>query len=578
MKAKYILFAPILLGALFVLFSSSSGGTASSGNGNRTGSPGSNGTCANCHSGGTFGTTISATVTDTAGNVVTSYIPGGTYFLEYQVSATSGTPTFGFQSVILTGANANAGGFDSVLTTRTKITNVSGLMMPEHNARSITGNFKVRWVAPASGTGMVTLYYIGNAVNSDFNTTGDLSTIGQSLTLSENTTLQISLTQEDFIQCNGDANALLKVSTTSGAHPIHYIWSTGFHETVSVDSSTVQGLSGGLYTVTVIDANSVAQTASISVSEPAQILTSIAKIDETCFQLSDGEANVNVSGGQVPYTYLWSNGSTSPQVSGLTGGSYSVSITDNNACSVIDFVSIQAASKINITDVKTNPSCQSGTDGVIDVTVGGGIKPYSYLWDNGEITPSISSLVSGVYEVTVTDANLCQETKSITLTSDQKMLKVELGADTVFCSSGWSLTLDAGALVSNYDYLWNTGETSYAIDVDSFGLYWLKVTDSISCSGHDTMNIILCIGTGPDLFAQNIIQVYPTPASSVIYITSSEKGQIKLLDNSGKEILTHNQEIGNSEIDVSHLSSGVYYLLFITKENSGVQKVIIQNR
>jgi hypothetical protein len=77
---------------------------------------------------------------------------------------------------------------------------------------------------------------------------------------------------------------------------------------------------------------------------------------------------------------------------------------------------------------------------------------------------------------------------------------------------------------------------------------------------------------------QNIIQAYPIPASSVVHISSTEKGMIKLLDNSGKEVLVLDQEAGNSNLDISHLTSGVYYLLFTTKSNSGIQKIVIQNQ
>lgn len=153
--------------ALFVL-QSASGGRAAAGGQDRTGAPGSLSACTACHAnnGAFTSPQIGVIVKDAMGTVVTSYVPGDTYTLEYTVTS-GGTPNgYGMQSVILDASNANAGDLLTTTTASTQLSTIAnGREFVEHLGRSSTGMFTATWEAPVAGTGDVTVYGIGMAVN-----------------------------------------------------------------------------------------------------------------------------------------------------------------------------------------------------------------------------------------------------------------------------------------------------------------------------------------------------------------------------------------------------------------------------
>src|SRR5690606_14130367 len=112
------------------------------------------------------------------------------------------------------------------------------------------------------------------------------------------------------------------------------------------------------------------------------------------------------------YTYSWSNGATTQDLSGIGAGSYTVTVTDANDCEkVFGPILIDDPSDLVVTASSIEAvSCYGLEDGSIDLDVSGGTAPYSYLWINGATTQDVSDLDAGTYSVTVTDANLCQFT------------------------------------------------------------------------------------------------------------------------------------------------------------------------
>lgn len=169
-----------------------SSGVANAGNGDRTGAPGSSGTCANCHSGGSFSPTITLNITDNSGTPVTSYVGGQEYNLSFTINSTSGSPRYGMQATALNTSNVTAGTF-STPSSNARIIPSGGRSFFEHNATSISSTFTSKWTAPASGNGAVTFYFVGNAVNGTGGTAGDQATAGTSLTLTE------TLSTTDFV-------------------------------------------------------------------------------------------------------------------------------------------------------------------------------------------------------------------------------------------------------------------------------------------------------------------------------------------------------------------------------------------
>src|SRR5437762_1599487 len=140
------------------------------------------------------------------------------------------------------------------------------------------------------------------------------------------------------------------------------------------------------------------------------------QVDVNCFGGSTGAIDLTVSGGTAPYSYLWSTGAISEDLSALAAGLYSVTVTDAKGCTASQSVTIaQPAAALAVGETHVDVGCFGGSTGSIDLTVTGGTAPYSYAWSNEATTQDLSTLTAGSYSVTVTDAKGCTATQSVTI-------------------------------------------------------------------------------------------------------------------------------------------------------------------
>lgn len=269
MKIKFVY---TLLFTVFVLLflQSVSAGRAFSGGQDRTGSPGSlstTSTCNACHSsaGGFTNPQIGLKVKNMSGNTVTSYTPGDTFEIEYSISS-GGTPAgYGMQSVVLNASDNNTGDFISTSTANTQLSTISnGREFLEHAGNSSTGIFRGQWVAPATGTGTVSIYSVGIAVNGS-STSGDNVSPSTKIDLLEavvSTTKDLADFSSEYqifpvpnhgefsIKNNGDAGtADIRIINMQG-QLIHS--KTSFVENDALLNFNLYDLSKGLYFVEVL--------------------------------------------------------------------------------------------------------------------------------------------------------------------------------------------------------------------------------------------------------------------------------------------------------------------------------------
>jgi Leucine-rich repeat (LRR) protein len=150
--------------------------------------------------------------------------------------------------------------------------------------------------------------------------------------------------------------------------------------------------------------------------------------------LENGSMRVKLLGGIGGYNYniLWSNGSNAPTLTGLTAGKYWVTVTGDTVCRQVltDSATLPIPLALSATMTKTDVSCYGQNNGAATVTASGGLSPYSYQWSNGQTSTSISSLISGTYTVTVTDALLCKVTKTDTITQPNE---IQVPIDKTIC-------------------------------------------------------------------------------------------------------------------------------------------------
>ncbi|MBF9140923.1 T9SS type A sorting domain-containing protein [Hymenobacter properus] len=224
------------------------------------------------------------------------------------------------------------------------------------------------------------------------------------------------------VSCNGGSNGTITLTVTGGTTPYTYAWNSG------ATTQNLASLPAGTYNVTVTDANGCTATASATVGQPALLTASAAKTDVSCFDGTNGTITLTVTGGTMPYSYLWNGGATSQNRTGLGAGTYSVTVTDAKGCTATASATIGQPELLTASAVSTNETCAK-TDGTATATVAGGTAPYSYAWRlTGQpavvsTTRVATGLVAGDYTVTVTDFNSCSTTAATKVVADNCLVQ-----------------------------------------------------------------------------------------------------------------------------------------------------------
>ncbi|MDI1355193.1 MAG: T9SS type A sorting domain-containing protein [bacterium] len=215
------------------------------------------------------------------------------------------------------------------------------------------------------------------------------------------------------VTCNGANNGAINIIAAGGTAP--YLYS--INGTSYFTAGSFNNLPGNNYFVYVKDGNNCISVDNITVLEPAPITIAPILNNVTCSGGNNGAISILVSGGTSPYHYQWSNGALVPTIFNLTSGSYSVQIADFNGCmSAQAYTITQPANPIVINGIITPASAGTSANGSINITINGGVGPYTFNWSNGATTEDISGLNPGTYMVTIIDANGC--TSSMTFNVD----------------------------------------------------------------------------------------------------------------------------------------------------------------
>ncbi len=281
------------------------------------------------------------------------------------------------------------------------------------------------------------------------------------------------------ILCNGAANGTASLTGISGGTPGYtYSWSNG------ITGTNITGLSAGAYTITAKDANGCIGTATIAVTEPTAINPVVATTNVLCNGGNGSITTAGTSGGTPGYTYSWTNGATTSAIT-AGAGSYTVTITDNNSCTVTANSTITQPAVITETSSITPPTCGSSNGSAGLVTVSGGTPGYTYKWSSGQTTSTISGIAVGNFTVTITDANNCTQPvpivvpnsngprDSITNTVNEKCFGQTIGSATVGVANG----------TPGYTYAWTpSGGTNATASNLAAGVYTVTVQDAAGCS------------------------------------------------------------------------------------------------
>lgn len=337
------------------------------------------------------------------------------------------------------------------------------------------------------------------------------------------------------LSCSGSNDGSATAVSSGGTGTYTYMWSNGWI------TPTITGLAGGVYTYTVTDVAGCSATQSVVVTQPAALSVAPAQSDVLCNGGSDGSATVSVSGGTGPYQYAWMPGNgTQPTASGLVTGSYTCTITDTNNCTTTQSFLITEPALLTAASSATAILCAGGMAD-ITVTASGGTAPYT-----GDGTFSVTA---GTYPYTVTDANGCTGTTSITVT-EPPAIAVSSSVVNVSCNGGnnGSIDLTVNGGTGPFTFSWNGGAyTTEDLTGLSAGTYSGILTDANGCQDSGSVAI-----TEPAVLAAT------TASSAGPSTCSGADGSIDLSVTGGTAGYTFLWNTTATTEDLSALTAGTY--------------------
>ena len=379
------------------------------------------------------------------------------------------------------------------------------------------------------------------------------------------------------IGCFGGTGSI-DVSVTGGSIGSYsYQWGTTDGSGIIDGQEDQNNLTSGTYHLLVTDDNGCTDEDDITLTQSPAIETELIPSHITCQSsgFDNGTINLNVTGGVSPYLYLWSTGETSEDISGLTEGHYSVTVTDANGCSVIDSVRINLPPPLSYDLILSdyngyNISCSGSTDGAIQINPTSGTPPYIFEWEGpgGFIsnTNDISELHSGQYILQITDSNFCTVLDTVYLTEPGELNMIVTlsqsitGDHNISCAGGktGSILIESVNNAGPVTYLWADGELGNERTDLMAGNYRVIITDSNGCSADSLITL-----TEPDSIRLTFTTTQP-------FCPDMPDGGILLTVSGGTNYgYTYQWSDGSTTQNINTAVSGLYSVL-VTDANECV--------
>ncbi|MBS1612574.1 MAG: SprB repeat-containing protein, partial [Bacteroidetes bacterium] len=282
------------------------------------------------------------------------------------------------------------------------------------------------------------------------------------------------------IACNNTDQGAIATTIVGGTYPYSYAWNNGN------TNANIANLNTGTYTLTVTDANNCTISSSSSIVPISSLPISILPTNITCSGYNNGRISTSISGGNGPYQYIWSNGSSQPSLQALSIGNYAVTVTDQNSCSATANTVITQPAPIVINTSTTPALCNGSSNGTITVVVVGGTQPYQYDWqdmpgDNNP--PNRNDVPAGIYKLTLEDVNQCPA-NAIAQVGEPGPLNstIELDNPNCFGDNSGNIKVTSTGGTAPYNYSWSNGATGNNVTNLNSGTYTVNIADSHNCS------------------------------------------------------------------------------------------------
>ena len=248
-----------------------------------------------------------------------------------------------------------------------------------------------------------------------------------------------------------------------------------------------------------------------------------------------GSADLSVAGGSAPFSFLWDNGATQEDISGLPANNYDVTVTDVNGCTASATAMVAGTPGVDGEAAVTDNLCNGTSEGAIDLTVITGTAPYSYQWSDGNTNEDRTGLPAGSYGIEVIDANGCSWSDAVSVNESiaigiDSTISVYDGGHNVssYGGSNGSIDIEVSGGDPPYNIQWNNGATGSSLNGLAAGSYVVTVTDGNGCSTVRTIiltepqDLDMPTGYTPngdgsnDLFVVHGLEAYPNNTFTVL--------------------------------------------------------------
>lgn len=357
------------------------------------------------------------------------------------------------------------------------------------------------------------------------------------------------------VDCYGNNSGSIDITVTGGTSPYDYQWSNGGTIIMSDTTQDVSNQYADTYLVEVTDANGCEIEMTNTITQPAAPISMTAIIDHVnCFGISDGGIDATVQGGTAPYVYSWSNGANTEDISNVSAGTYTLTVTDLNLCVLAQSYTVQEPiAALTVSAFPKEVICNGESTGGIDAVVSGGTAPYTYAWSNGATTQDLALIPAGAYSLTVTDAQGCTAFTG-TMVNEPAALVVTTTITDASCYDyrDGQIVLNVSGGIQPYYFNWgneneimlnNPSETLSNLPA---ALYYIRVRDENGCEVELTATV-----NEPALF-----EVETTVVDASCY--GSNDGFIDAQLSGGTTPYSYNWSDGQITEDAFNLIEGTY--------------------
>lgn len=310
-----------------------------------------------------------------------------------------------------------------------------------------------------------------------------------SVVLTQPATALNAVTSSTDVTCYGANNGSVTITLSGGTPPYSY---PAIPVPVPPGTYSQGSLAPGTYAGNVTDANGCTFAVSEVITEPGPQSVTVDSTDNICNGGSTGTAIANFVNATGSVTYNWSNGGSGATISSLPAGSYSVTATDQNQCTLSGSTIVNEPAAPVMT-VNTTPANCFGGNGNATAVPTGGTAPFNYVWSSASVNNATINLPAGGYTVTATDATSCNQTAAFTITepTDISIAETHTDLDCFADSNGVIQLTVTGGTGPNYTYTWAPNvSTSNQAGLLPAGTYNITVADQNSCNKTTSITLV----------------------------------------------------------------------------------------